>query len=145
MLSYICWSSSWYLKKAYTTSIFLFKASNENIKATCKICLKLTVKKYNIKINLKDVNVVLLVSLLLTLDKFYKSLWCSFVPICTNIHQSTQCYQSKNWLTKKWSTANREGDYAVNLMLEMVQQVTYPSIYASVFYREHMELFKNLH
>ena len=68
-----------------------------------------------------------------------------FVPICTNIHQLTQCYQSKRWLTKTWSSANREGDYAVNLMLEMVQEVTCPSMYASIIYRKHMELFKDLY
>ena len=59
-----------------------------------------------------------------------------------NMHQTTQCYQSKGWLTKILSIANVEGDHLENLMLEIVQLVTCPPM---CHLKKHVEVQKDQH
>ena len=57
-------------------NIYLFNINNRNTKKRCEICSKLTIKTSN------DVSDVALVSLLLTLNKFYTLLFVSLTGKC---------------------------------------------------------------
>ena len=56
----------------YSADIYLFKQNNRKPRTICKICWKLT-----IVVN-KDANVILLVSLVSTYNKFHTSFWCFY-------------------------------------------------------------------
>ena len=65
-------------RRLYPANIYLFKVNNKNTRAMCETCSKLVIKN--------NVNVVVLVSLLLTLNRFHILLWCLCSPLFEKVN-----------------------------------------------------------
>ena len=60
----------------FAANKYMFKVNNRNTKKWCEICSKLTIKT-------PDVNDIVLVSLILTLNIFHTFLWCFYCCLLT--------------------------------------------------------------
>ena len=85
-----------------STDIYLFKVNSENTKAMYEIYLKLTIKTKN------DINDVVVVFLLLTLNKFRTFLWCFHCWVWTS-----KCWPSsrQEWFQRFKSSCSFRNNY----------------------------------
>ena len=78
--------SHWKVNKSFSAGIYLFKVKNGSTRTMYEICSRLT-KRYQ-----KDVRKVILLSLLLTLNRFHTLLWCFYRSLGTSKYSLSCAY-----------------------------------------------------